>query len=211
MPWCVLLALAWAEPIRRADQAPGSVAQVERGRVVFGNCSGCHGPKGEGMVGMAPRLNSGTWLAIVSNRYLRSTLQKGRPGTDMIAWGAAMPAADLDAVVAYIRSWQTWDALELDESPLRGDAADGAALYAQNCARCHGEGGAGYAAQGPGTAIGRRGFLDEASNGMIRAIVQNGKTDTPMQPFAEGRGAPYAVLEPEQIDSIIAYLRASAW
>lgn len=186
---------------------------MERGRSLFANCAGCHGSIGEGVVGLAPRLNSTTYLAIISNDYVRATLKAGRPGTNMIPWGAAMSREDIDALVAYVRSWQTRDGLPLDESPLAGKAEQGGEIYGLHCARCHGGAGAGYSASGPGTAIGRRGFLDVATNGTIRAIVANGKADTPMRPFTDGKPGeePYAVLKPEQIDAVIAWLRANAW
>lgn len=205
------LASAVVPPAYRPDQAPGTAAQVERGRQLYANCTGCHGASGDGLTGMAPRLNSATWLSIVSNDYIRDTLMGGRPGTTMIAWGKAMPASDLDALVAFIRSWQTLDGYALDEAPLRGDEALGRAVFQERCARCHGGGGEGYSAKGPGIGIGRQGFLAEATDGMIRALLTHGKSGTEMRAFVGAEAdAPGVPLTPEQLDGVIRYLRANA-
>ena len=51
----------------RADQSPGSAEQVATGKQLFAMCASCHGADGEGRVGIAPRLNSASYLAVVSN------------------------------------------------------------------------------------------------------------------------------------------------
>ena len=216
--WFAAVGLALSLPLEaladdvkyRDDQVPGTQAQIDRGKVMFGACSGCHGAQGEGLVGFAPRINSGPYLAIISDEFIRTTLKNGRPGTPMIAWGAAMSDEDLTAVVAYVRSWQTEDGIPLDESPLKGSAKKGEELFGQNCEPCHGTFGGGYAEDGMGIGIGYEGFLNVASNGMIRAIVTKGKTGTPMKSFVEDGMAPFGALSAKDIDSIILYLRENA-
>ena len=115
------------------------------------------------------------------------------------------------AVVAYIRSWQQTDGVELDESELKSDMATGERVYKDICSRCHGRSGAGYLEAGSGTGIGRKAFLDQASNGMLRAVIKNGKDNTAMRPFDNKSPVSVADLTAEEIDSVIAYLRAKAW
>jgi mono/diheme cytochrome c family protein len=195
----------------REDQAPGTKAQVERGKQLFAACGGCHGAEGEGRVAMAPRLNSDSYLAVVGNEFLTQTIREGRAGTNMIPWGKAQTPEDTAAVVAFIRNWQASDGVELDQSELKGDLAVGERVYRDICSRCHGRSGAGYLEAGSGTGIGRKAFLDQASNGMLRAIVAKGKDNTAMRPFDAKSPVAVANLTPEEIDSVIAYLRKNAW
>lgn len=193
----------------RGDQAPGGPLQVTRGEKLFEACAQCHGPQGEGRVGKAPRLRGDGYLAVVSNDYLHDTIRQGRPGTDMIAWGSWMPPEDTRALVAYLRSWQRYSSVELDESPLEGDAGRGADLFASRCAECHGDKGLGYAEGAIGLGIGRFWFLEQASDGMIRAFVLEGKPDTPMPGFGHESIHNPDPLTAEDVDSIIAWLRAN--
>ncbi len=195
----------------RDDQVPSASADVAAGQASFAVCGGCHGAEGEGRVGMGPRLNSASYLATVSNSFLHTTIKQGRSGTNMIAWGSSMDDAQIDNLVAYIRSWQTSDGYALDESPLTGSIEQGAELYLNICSRCHGRSAAGYSEAGSGTGIGRKAFLDTATNGTLRELIKRGKDNTPMRPFDNNAPTAVANLTDEEIDSIIAYLRQNAW
>lgn len=202
---------ALAADIHRDDQAPGTTEQVERGKEVFAMCVGCHGADGVGTIGVGPRLNSPNYLAVAPNSFFKDTLLTGRTGTNMVAFGAGMPEEDVDAVVAYIRSWQTKPGVEIDDSPLKGDVETGEQLYMDICSRCHGKSGAGYSESGSGTGIGRTDFLNVASDGFLRAVVKEGKDNTPMRSFSTDSPVAVADLTDEEIDSVIQYLRANAW
>lgn len=195
----------------RADQSPGTPEQVSHGKEKFATCAGCHGEAGEGRVGMGPRLNSSSYLAIVSNDFISRTIREGRPGTNMISWASMMNDEDIAGLVAYIRSWQADDGVQLNDAPLTGTADAGQKLYMSICSRCHGRSGAGYSEAGSGTGIGRKAFLDQASDGMLRAVIAKGKDNTAMRPFDEKSPVAVANLSPDEIDSIIKYLRANAW
>lgn len=195
----------------RADQAPGTAEQVEKGKALFATCAGCHGLEGEGKVGVAPRLNSASYLAAASNGFLAKTIKEGRAGTNMIAWGAMYKEPDVDALVSFIRSWQTTAGFELDTSPLKGTAEQGEEVWGRICARCHGRSGAGYSEAGSGTGIGRKAFLDQIPDGELRALIKEGKDNTAMRPFDANSPVAVANLTAEEIDAIIKYLRASAW
>ena len=195
----------------RDDQKPGTEDQVRLGKEKFAMCAGCHGAEGEGRVGMAPRLNSPSYLSVVSNEFLKRTIMEGRTGTNMAPLGQTMKPEEVDALVAYIRTWQTKDGVPLDESELKGDMATGEKLYRDICSRCHGQSGAGYSEAGSGTGIGREAFLSQASDGILRALIKNGKDNTAMRPFDAKSPVAVANLSDEEIDSIIQYLRAKAW
>lgn len=195
----------------RADQQPGTPAQIAAGAGAWSICSGCHGVKGDGNVGLAPRLNSQTWLASASNDFIRTTIRDGRPGSNMVPWYEGLGDEALDALVAYIRSWQTEPGLELDESPLKGDPTTGRRLFVDLCAACHGVRGAGYAAGVDGVGIGRKAFLDNASNGFLRMMIRRGKSGTLMESFSEQATLPVDRLTDEDVDSLVQFLRGNAW
>jgi cytochrome c oxidase cbb3-type subunit III len=203
---------AWAaDSIHRPDQTPGSAEQIAQGKTAYAMCAGCHGMEGEGRVGVAPRLNSKNYLAAAPNDFFAETIKKGRAGTNMIAFGAAMQPEQVDALVAYIRDWQTEKGVSLDQTPLTGTVEQGTKLWADICSRCHGMSAAGYSEAGSGTGIGRKDFLDVSSDGFLRALIKTGKDNTPMRSFSEDSPVTVADLTSEEIDSIIKYLRSNAW
>ena len=113
--------------------------------------------------------------------------------------------------MAFLRSLNETDPAPLDESPNRGDATKGATLFREICSACHGRTGAGYQETANGTGIGRKAFLDEASDGFLRYIIRHGKSDTAMRGFATGDPIAVANLTDDDIENVIAYLRANAW
>ncbi|MCW8873244.1 c-type cytochrome [Pseudomonadota bacterium] len=89
-----------AEPIR-GDLQRGQQVYTER-------CATCHGAEGEGV--SAPAVGNPALLALASDAFMRYTIEHGRDGTEMIAWGEVLPAADIDAVTAFLRSREThWE------------------------------------------------------------------------------------------------------
>lgn len=184
---------------------------IARGRELFVACGGCHGKDGEGVIGAGPRLNSDTFLAAAADEMLIRTIEHGREGTTMIAWGQQYPREDLYAIVSYIRSWKDVPPVTLDERPLAGNVERGATLFRDICAACHGVSGGGYQETANGTGIGRKAFLQSVSNGFLRYIIKHGKSGTKMRPFAEGSKVAVANLDEQQIEDVIVYMRASAW
>jgi len=190
-----------ASPVAEAGDA-------KRGRMQFdANCVACHQPGGVGKVGFAPSIRNRDFLAIASDDFIRTTIQKGRLGTAMV------PRADLSAqvvndIIAYLRDLPIENPIELKiDSSLRfnGDAQKGALKYASFCATCHGPQGEGYMAGVPGPGIGLPGFLDVASDDYILKTIQHGRVGTPMRSFIGARGI--ANLTEEDAYDIIAQLR----
>lgn len=209
------------EPEPRHPNRPVEVtrAKVEAGQAKWITCQACHGPKGEGVEAMGPRLHSRTFLEAASDQMLTKTITGGRPGTPMVAWGSlGFTAEDIENLVALIRSWEEIAPVDLDESELGGNAEAGAKVFTDVCAACHGDKGQGYPdtaknkennpETAAGTGIARKDFLGEASNGYLRYIIKNGKTDTAMRAFNDGSDK--AELSDEDIENVIAYLRANA-
>ncbi len=90
--------------------------------------------------------------------------------------------------------------------PTAEPAADGAgaAVYTQYCAFCHGDSGEGYLADNA-PALANANFLATASDDFLRAAVVEGRPGTPMSAWGRERGGP---LDAEQVDQVVAYMRA---
>lgn len=188
-----------------------SPEKVKKGKAAFGACMGCHGATAEGRIGIGPRLVSESFMAAAGDDFLINNIKNGRPGTTMVAWKESFSDQQVEAVVAYLRSMQPVPAAELDESPLKGDPDEGAVLFRGVCSACHGRNGGGYQETANGTGIGRKVFLDKASDGFIRHIVKSGKSHTAMRGFGNKDPMAVANLTDQQVDDIIAHLRANAW
>lgn len=184
---------------------------AEGGKLFAERCVACHAENGDGRIGIGPRLNSASFLAAASDAMLRRTITFGRVGTTMIPWGSAMTAAQIDAVIAHLRSWQKVEPATLNEAPLSGKAAEGEKVYIDICVHCHGQTGAGYQETANGTGIGRKAFLDSATNGFLRHVIKQGKSQTKMRPFDKGSRVAVANLSDQEIEDVIAYLRSRAW
>jgi mono/diheme cytochrome c family protein len=76
--------------------------------VFASSCSGCHGANGQG--GQGPALNNKALLDAATDTYLVETIGRGRSGTAMAGFleaspvRAALTRADMEAVVAFLRS-----------------------------------------------------------------------------------------------------------
>ena len=114
------------------------------GRIAFANsCAGCHGAGGQGAPGGFPSLADDDWIHGGSLEDIRATIRHGaRNGEAAEARGTAMPAF----LQAGLTMPQIGDLAEhvLSLSDAGGPInAAGAALFADNCAACHGERGEG--------------------------------------------------------------------
>jgi len=77
----------------------------ERGRTEYVNrCQKCHGENGEGS-NTAPSLSQPNFQKTASDGYIRYSIEHGRRGTPMDAFGG-LPAQTLDDLVAYVRTLQ---------------------------------------------------------------------------------------------------------
>lgn len=140
----------WTSRIEKASFAeiqadPNLMAVVrETGHSLFGdNCAACHGRNATGGPGF-PNLTTASWLWGGTPEAIAETIRVGINSTNpdsrvsqMLAFGhdGMLPRGDIENVVAYVRSLS---------NPSAGDApADkieaGKAVFAANCASCHGE------------------------------------------------------------------------
>jgi cytochrome c oxidase cbb3-type subunit 3 len=171
------------------------------------NCIFCHQPDAIGKPGFAPSLTNKELLSVSSDKFLMATIRDGRTGTGMPPF-AHLGRSDVEAIVAFLRS-HTHDlnkSAQVDaQDESQGDPRLGRFWFDQICSTCHGTNGDGYIAGGTGTAIGKAGFLDKASDGFIRETIKYGRSNTRMLGFSGPEAM--ANLSEGEIDDIIAYLR----
>jgi mono/diheme cytochrome c family protein len=129
----VLIIYGFNEENRMAKAAEEQQAQaIEVGAILFqNNCSGCHGAKGEGILGLCPPLNDREfftdrlaevgWAGSVED-YIVSTISSGRVVSTrpdqfagqgrpaMPAWseeyGGPLRADQIDSLAAFVMNWQ---------------------------------------------------------------------------------------------------------
>ncbi|MBW8269104.1 cytochrome-c oxidase, cbb3-type subunit III [Caldovatus aquaticus] len=117
------------------------------GRAAFANtCAGCHGAGGQGAPGGFPSLADDDWIWGGSLEAIRTTILHGIRNTeDEQTRQSQMPrfladgllsAAQVNDVAEYVLSLS-------GRATDQAAAARGAAIYAENCASCHGERGEG--------------------------------------------------------------------
>lgn len=87
-------------PDVEGDPNRGAVLYVE-------NCAVCHGPDGEGRVGVALAKD---WPAIRPDLSVKTAIERGVPGSPMPAWslenGGPLGDQDVNDVVAFIMTWE---------------------------------------------------------------------------------------------------------
>jgi cytochrome c oxidase cbb3-type subunit 3/ubiquinol-cytochrome c reductase cytochrome c subunit len=167
-------------------------------------CGFCHGYEGEGyLADNANALANPDFLASVTDVFIRDAIIHGRPGTPMPAWGLSYggPLVNdhVDAVVGYIRKWQSKDTVELHEDPIEGNQISGQSLFKSQCSTCHGIPPAGHTAM----SLNNPWFLHTASDAFIHYAISEGRAPTPMPAFKDQ-------LQPDEINDLTAYLRGQA-
>ncbi|MCW9013484.1 MAG: c-type cytochrome [Gammaproteobacteria bacterium] len=186
-------------------------AIADRGADLYAeNCSICHGLDGNGGVGVPLALPS--FLSQVSDSYLHRSIRVGRPGRVMPPF-YKLSDAEIDDIVKHLRSWSDAPAPPRDERPVIGIAARGEKLYQTKCANCHGQDLTGGVGTGlmfsrsrdlpiTAPALSNQGFLNSATDQMIKKIIINGREETPMP------SAKLMKITETDVDDIVAYIRS---
>ena len=117
---------------------------IAGGRAAFGdNCATCHGQGGAGQSGGFPSLADDSWLWGGDLESIHQTLLYGirfdhedTRFSEMPAFGEILGPEEIDAVAEYVLSLS--GQAENEEA-----AKQGAEIFAEQCAACHGEAGEG--------------------------------------------------------------------
>ncbi|MEO8875153.1 MAG: c-type cytochrome, partial [Polyangiaceae bacterium] len=164
-------------------------------------CAVCHGKIGEGYAAdHAPAIASSDFLASATDEFIRRAIENGRAGSTMSAWsrsrGGPLNPTDTTELIASMRAWAPHQHAKLDESPLHGNATNGAAIFTRECASCHGD----RAVGGTYVQIGNPELLQTVSNGFLRYAIRGGRSSAGMPSFESKLGD-------AAIDDVIAHLR----
>lgn len=187
-------------------------------------CAFCHGAKlrggavpggfvdpgtGDEVQYQAPALD--TVLQRWDEEVVRFTIERGRPGTPMPAWGVPfggpMTEQQIDDVMNFLRS-------KNEPPPELADDASGAEIFAARCAVCHGEQGQGK--EDPslwyqGMAL-WKGDVEHLDEGLHEYTIVNGRRFAFMPQFgeapAQGIPVPPYPLTDEQIKAVMEYERS---
>lgn len=175
---------------------------IERGRELYAShCALCHGPSALGYAADdAPAIGRDDFLTLADDAFLEIAVYDGRPGTPMSAWGedhgGPFSREEAQHVVAFLRSLQTAPSEDLSGITVSGDATRGSAVYARECALCHGASGEGVSAVTLDNAV----FQDSVSDGFLRRSIELGRRETPMPAFA-------SMLSAQEIDDVVTFVR----
>lgn len=237
MAWGVVLTLFfaiffpiyWLNEDRRlnAEQQNFFVESVVRGEEDFAMfCAECHGSDGGGGAAQAPDDPDSSWPApaltnIVARyedsdniddieEFIKSTIERGRPGTPMPPWGQAHEGPMVDDQIEDITNWILANQVDPEEdgeavsqiSDAEGESGED--LFANNCARCHGaelQGGVGPSLTN---------VFDRHSEEQILAILRHGilvPTGAVMPPWQEAYMYQGARYSDDALQRIVDYLR----
>ena len=186
-----------------------------RGAQLFAKeCAVCHGDRAQGRIGATLRKD---FPGIRVDALLKETISNGVPGSVMPAWsqakGGPLSDAQIDDLVAFIRSLghqaptvvipgPTATNLPLPPTAVTfppGDATRGAAVFAQNCAICHGDQG-----QGRIGATLQKDWPGINVDALLETTISRGVAGSKMPAWAQSNGGP---LTDQEIADAAAYVQ----
>lgn len=196
---------AWlAYPIAdaRAGERPQKGGEIRPGVIYHNYCSVCHGDRGDGRSrargSLVPPPRDFTSGGELSRETMITIVTHGKPGTAMTPWKTQLNAKEIEAVVDYVR--RSFMVVATDPRLQHGRA-----LYAQNCAVCHGDRGQGSSLPVGGPVPPRdlaspQSRAELSRDRMINSVT-NGRQGTAMAAFSNR-------LSAQDIEAVVDYVRA---
>jgi mono/diheme cytochrome c family protein len=175
-------------------------------RLFSENCASCHGDLGEGGENparagdiIAP-ISTAEYLKTRDNATLQAIIAQGQPNFGMspfgTSYGGPLDDDQIDALVAYMRSWEADPPVELPpEAEFDTLALDGFEIYTDICAQCHGITGGG----GIGPSLRAAEFRESNTSQDIFDTISDGHEATDM--IAWG-----AILTSDQIQELVDFI-----
>jgi mono/diheme cytochrome c family protein len=226
-------------PTLEEDTPASEFKKVEKEIALGQACINCHGPEGAGgfvpggfvdpatgnnVDYAAPPLN--TVFTRWDEEVIKFTIERGRPGTPMPAWGVAFGGSMTDQMINDVIAWLktlpgNQAAPEISEEcqdpdPVGGEniLSCGKEIFEARCAVCHGPKGQGKddpARYYQGMAL-WNGEVTTLTKGQHKITVINGRRFAFMPAFGEtpsqGIPVPPFPLTESQIDAVIEYERS---
>lgn len=143
-----------------------------------------------------PAVRGPSLIASVTPDYLFETIRKGRPGTEMTAWGAdagGLADDEIRRIVTFLLAdapaesqarTRAWDASLVSQ----GDPGRGVEIFTKHCIGCHGPAGIGHL----GPALANPEFQRVASDGFLFVTIAMGRKNTAMPAFLGRDGLGFA-------------------
>jgi mono/diheme cytochrome c family protein len=183
-------------------------APTELGQQLFTrNCASCHGDFGEGGPNptragdvIAP-ISSREYLGTRDDATLRAIISEGQPDFGMspfsTANGGPLDDEEIDAIVAFLRSWEANPPVETPPEAVAGPIPlTGTEILDEICARCHGPAGEG----GFGPALRGADFEARYNDQQLFDVINLGHEATPMIAWGE-------ILTADQIRQVVEAIR----
>lgn len=189
---------------RRSREVPAlpATGDLAQGQALYrDHCASCHGTSGNGdgpgAAGLSPAPAN-----LAEHEYsparLAQALWNGVSGTAMPGW-RDHPPADLASIVVAVQALR---APAADAAPAQGTLEQGAAVYQQHCAQCHGARGDGLGTAAGSLTVAPADFTAQRAT-LTRATtaVRRGVPGTPMAPFT-------TELSDEDVTAVAHYIRS---
>jgi mono/diheme cytochrome c family protein len=171
-------------------------------------CTNCHGDGTHGVWDpffhrFAPAVRGPGLRGVADTTYLRTAIEKGRPGTGMPAWGKSsggLSRAQVDRLVEYLVAGDNRPAAPSRPLPdvVGGDVGRGGQLFTRLCSGCHGENRLAPTLSNPV-------FQATASDEFLARTIRQGRPDTAM-PAWQRDGA--AGLTDGEVRDLVAHVRS---
>ena len=185
-----------------ALEMPTRIADLAEGRSLYEkNCASCHGlaAKGDGAAGRGmnpppPAIGDEAAMRDVTPATMYRIVSVGIGGTPMTGYAGSLTADQRWNIISYLVSLRATSK----------QVAEGEGLYTQSCIQCHGALGAGDGAFSQHLSrvpqeIGAFSWQASHNDLDLAAVVRDGLPGTAMPPAPQ--------LKPEQVRSVVAYLR----
>ncbi len=199
---------SWGKGPGEDRKIPLPAGDPEKGELRFHYlCSRCHGEYGEGSTG--PAIGTKDFLEIASDAYLFESISSGRSHTAMFGWSDDVEGEDkldpggVSDILAFMRKNSAVKRAYIYPGGNPGNAGSGERLFAEHCARCHGDRGEGPSAP----ALNNQEFLSAATNGYLRAVISLGRKGTKMPSWGRETGG-NPRLSPEERMDLAAHIRS---
>jgi mono/diheme cytochrome c family protein len=170
------------------------------------NCLACHG--NDKKIGPSISMSNPVYLSVVPKDAMRKVIAEGIPGTMMPGYSSAVGGTLTDEQInilvdGILSSSKGQTIAESDRPPYSappGDVQRGAAVYAQDCAQCHGNEGTG----GKAGSVVEEAYLSLVSNQYLRSVVIAGRPELGMPGYREYvSGKP---MSAEEIADVVGWL-----
>ena len=193
---------------KEADRWKPPEANMDFADLYQTNCLACH--SNGRTLGASISMNNPPYLAVIPKETLRKVVADGIPQTSMPGYsskaGGLLTDDQINVLVEGIYNWAKGREVPTDNLPpysaALGEAERGEAVFAQDCANCHGSEGAGV--PGKAGSVVDPTYLRLVSNQYLRTVVIAGRPELGMPGFRDY--VPGKPMSAEEISDVVAWL-----